>query len=351
MKNKIITLIIPLLLLSASCNLFRKPVFAGVVKTVNGGADWQFSVALKDSKSGSLSGLSVSKLAFDPQIREIVFAGGYNGGLYKSEDSGASWKSISPNTNITIYDFAFNPYDSKIIYAAGIYNGSGKLIKTTDGAASWEEVYNEASSNNPVRAVAINPDNPNQLVIGLASGSLIQSADSGLSWKLAQNFNDRINRIIWQNGQVYVTLKTKGLYKSDSAMENFQNLTETLKNNSSVLSSSGNSVEWFNQAFVDPFSNNLIYLTTDKGLFKSTDGGLTWNKLALPTKQRASEAHGIAIAKTSSNIVFTSVAATIYKSTDAGQTWQTQSIDTTGYINYILIDPQLPQIAYGGIYV
>jgi photosystem II stability/assembly factor-like uncharacterized protein len=71
----------------------------------------------------------------------------------------------------------------------------------------------------------------------------------------------------------------------------------------------------------------------------------------LPVKPDQAKAYSIAIAKQSSNIVFTSVGSTIYKSLDGGKTWQTQGIATTGLINYVLIDPQLPQVVYGGIFV
>ena len=72
--------------------------------------------------------------------------------------------------------------------------------------------------------------------------------------------------------------------------------------------------------------------------------------IPLPIKPSDALARAIAVARSSSNIVFTSVGNTIYKSTDAGVTWQTQRVNTAGFVNYVLIDPQLPQIDYAGVY-
>lgn len=95
-----------------------------------------------------------------------------------------------------------------------------------------------------------------------------------------------------------------------------------------------------------------MYLTTDKGLYKSVNEGQTWTLLNLPVKDYGLYgAYAVAVAKTSSNIIFTSVGSTIYKSTDGGNNWQTQRVVTGNLVYYILIDPQLPQIAYAGVYI
>ncbi len=353
MKNKIIFLILPIILLAASCNPFQKPIFSGIVKTVNGGVDWQFSNSIKGSKTSSLQSVNISKMAFDPKNRETVFASGYTSGLFKSEDSGGSWTKIL--SKIGVYDFVINPYDPKIIYVAGYYSGFGKVLKTTDGGGTWVEVFN--ATEDTVRTIVFNPQDPNQLLIGTDSGNIISSSDAGQSlkpnWKSIKEFGDRVQRIFWQNGEIFVLLKTKGLYKNSNLDGNFQVQTDVLSRTVGLDNFSYNpdAIKNFYQMFVDVLSNNLIYITTDRGVYKSVDEGKAWTFLPLPVKADASEARAISIARSSSNIVFTSVGATIFKSVDGGNTWQTQSISTTGFVNYILIDPQLAQITYGGIYV
>jgi photosystem II stability/assembly factor-like uncharacterized protein len=349
MKNKII--LISLLFLSASCNPFRTPTVAGVAKTTNGGVDWTSANLIKDN-TATLSGLNVSKMEFDPKNREVVFVAGYNDGLYKSEDSGVTWSRIL--SKILTYDFVIHPLNSKIIYAGGYFADKGRLVKTEDGGKSWEEVYNEAVGGVSVRTVALNPQLPNQVVLGNSAGSLVYSADGGKSWRLVKNFEDRINKILWQNDALYVLLKTKGLYKlKHMDTGEFEDLTLSLTQQSGFLENfSGLNEQTFNQVYVDKASPLLIYLTAGKGVFKTTSEGKTWEKVSLPGKQSSElPARAITIAKTTSNIVMLSVGKVVYKSTDGAKTWQTQEVNSSGFINYLLIDPQLPQIVYAGNYV
>lgn len=334
---------------SASCGFFGTTVTAGVSKTVNGGSDWQASNAIRNVKNGTLLNSSITSMAFDPGNREVVYAGSITSGLYKSEDSGASWVRIL--SNISVYDFAVDPVDGKIIYAAGLYNNHGRLLVTKDGGKSWNQIYNDASTDNPVRAVAINPQNTTQVVIGLGTGTIIKSFDSGLSWKLARDFGSRVNDIVWQKGSLYVLLREKGLVVSKDFAESFNQLTSNVQTSSvfaKLLENQGDVV--YNRFYVDSLSENLMYVTTSLGLLKTVDGGSSWARISLPVPSGSNAPMAIALSKKSSNIVYTSIGSTVYKSADGGQTFQTQKVATTGIIDYILVDPELPQIAYVGMY-
>jgi photosystem II stability/assembly factor-like uncharacterized protein len=349
MKIKSLIVILSVTLLSASCNIGGKNIVAGTVHTVNGGADWQFANAIVGSKS-NINSLNVSKLSFDPHDRQEVFVGGYNGGLYKWDNNNSGWKEIL--SNILVYDFAISPVDSKTIYAAGLFNEHGRLLITKDGGSTWTQIFNDASQNNAVRSVVLNPTNPSQIVIGLGSGSVIKSADGGLSWQLAKDFSDRVNRMVWQGNNLYVLLQSKGLLQSTDFATTFNLLSSTLgiTGNTNDSTGSGSSGLTYNQFFVDTVSPSLIYITTSQGLYKTIDGGKMWSTIPLPTQNGDGQTRAVAIANNSSNLVFTSIGSTIYKSTDGGLTWQTQKVATNGIINYILIDPQLPQMAWAGIF-
>jgi photosystem II stability/assembly factor-like uncharacterized protein len=285
-------------------------------------------------------------MAFDPQDRTKVYVGGYNGGLYVWDANSSSWNNIL--SNIDVYDFAISPVDSKTIYAAGLYEDHGRLVVTTDGGNTWNQIFDDPSQDNPVRAVVVNPANLSEIVIGLGSGSVIKSADGGMSWQLAKDFGDRVNRMVWQDNNLYVLLQDQGLYLSSDFGQTFNQLSSALVPPSTSGNSTGGLT--YNQFYVDTVTPDLIYITTSDGLYKSTDGGTTWTNLPLPIQNGNSVSRAIAVAQTSSNIVFTNVGSTVYKTLDGGATWQTQKVATNGIINYILIDPQLPQIDWAGIY-
>ncbi len=346
-KRNILSLGI-ILLLAASCNPFAKSTSYGVVKTVNGGADWQFTNAILNEKNLNLNKAEVSKLALDPSNREIVYAGTFTDGLYKSEDSGATW--VSKLSKIAVYDFLVSPVDSNVLYVAGTFGDRGRLLYTKDGGSTWQDIFTEESSGNPVTAVAINPEAPTQLIIGLKSGGIIKSNDSGISWRLLSEFSDEILQLSWQNGAIYVMLKDKGLYKSSTLGETFVNLTESLlPQNYTQRFFSSEATPTFSRFYVDTASPSLIYITSTQKIYKSIDEGKKWGQVSLPGDEITVRVRPIAVAKTSSNTVYTAAGGTVFKSTNAGGTWQTQGIATGGIINYILIDPLLPQIAYAGI--
>ncbi|MBL8030667.1 MAG: hypothetical protein JNN11_05470, partial [Candidatus Doudnabacteria bacterium] len=272
-----------LFLVSASCSLFAQPQGAGLSKTVNGGMDWVL-INKQDGGSGSMAGANISKLEFDPKSPEIVYSGSYNGGIFISQDSGETWKNIL--NKINVYDFGINANDTKVIYAAGAFGGVGKVLKTTDGGKSWVQKYSEAVETTPVRSMAINPSNQNNIIIGTESGNVIRSNDGGESWQFIKNFQSRIARVYWTGAGVFVLVRDMGLFKGSGVADDFKLITSPLKSENLLdqFSQKG-AVGNFNQAYIDPFTSNLIYITSDKGLFKSTDGGVSWNTVKLPAKQ------------------------------------------------------------------
>lgn len=120
----------------------------------------------------------------------------------------------------------------------------------------------------------------------------------------------------------------------------------------SVLTDSLSSVTCGGLA-VDPSNPNIIYYGTGElnfsldsyygdGVFKSTDGGTTWTKIATTAVGRYISQ--IAINPQNTNIVYLSGSNGVYKSTNAGATWATTNSGNNA--NCILIDPANPQVLF-----
>ncbi len=348
MKKYILLLICALSLTAASCDLFPQKT-AGIIKTSNGGVDWQATNNLKDN-TGTIAGLSISNLAFDPQATDILYTSSYNAGLYKSTDGGASWEQILGQ--IPVVDFVVHPNDSNTIYAAGYFEERGRALVTKDGGKSWNAIYSSATTNTAVRAIALNPNNTSQVVMGLSSGELIMSADGGATWRLVQSYNDRINKIVWNNEGLYVLIKATGISKSNDGGNTFQLITSSLQSagNTSTLSIFGDTITAYNQMAISTSNTSLIYLTTNLGLYRSQNGGISWQFVSMPLRQQSLAPTAVAIARSSDNVVYVSANSIIYKTTDAGSSWSSSDTQTNGLINAILINPDLPQAAYAGVY-
>lgn len=349
-KIKIIVSLIAISLLAASCNPFAKTPQAGVVKTTNGGVDWQFinKYTAPDGKSSSLSGATIGPIRFAPKNKKHVYAASYNSGVFKSEDSGENWTKIL--SNVQIYDIAIDPDDENRIYAAGLVGTNGRVLKTEDGGKSWNDVFTESTAQNIVRAMDYNPKSPKELLIGLQNGTIIRSPDGGGNWELMHSFDDRVQTMNWhENGNVYVLLRKKGLQISSDGGRTFSNATAQVSDREDT-SGFRESVGNYFQFAVAGTNADVLYVGTDRGLFKSTDGGGNWKKLGIPAKEETG-VRGVALGNQSDSVLYASSGYTLYKSTDGGQTFQTASVATNGFINYIVVDPELPQVAFAGIVI
>lgn len=349
MKIKISLILLSLGLLAAGCD-FLGAGTGGILKTGNGGIDWQPSGKIKNSNQ-TLSGASINKLAFDPKLFGVLYAGTSNKGLFVSRDGGNDWEEMLGK--ITVQDFAIHPQDSNIIYVAGIFNDNGKVFGTKDGGKSWTEVFSSAESGNSVRAIAVNPGNPESILIGLNNGPLIRSDDGGNAWKLVNNYNDRINQIVWNSDSVYIVARTTGVFKSNDGGATFKGVTNNL---SSVFGNGEGSiisdpVSLFHRLSASGTNPNVLYLTTDLGLRRSTDGGANWSQVSLPLRQQGATLFAVAVSPTASNVVYVSSGAYIYKTLDSGASWLTSDSKTNNPINTIVVNPDTPQVAYAGVYL
>lgn len=105
---------------------------------------------------------------------------------------------------------------------------------------------------------------------------------------------------------------------------------------------------------IDPNDSNIIYIATgdddasdsySAGVFKSTDGGLTWNETGLSpdTQDEFDTMNEIVIDPTDSNVVWVGTTDGLQKSEDAGATWE---VKLTGNITDFKLKPGDPNTIY-----
>jgi len=92
----------------------------------------------------------------------------------------------------------------------------------------------------------------------------------------------------------------------------------------------------------------VIYITTNKGLYKTVNNGANWLFVNLPIKSDAEVPRAIASTH-GGMLAYTSIGSTIYKTLDGAQSWQTLGTPSNTFINKILIDPVLEQVTYAGL--
>ncbi len=241
-----------------------------------------------------------------PSQPNVFYIGVNNGGVWKTNDFGRTWKPIFDDQPTgSIGDVVVSPSNPDVIYVGsgeGIQRpdlsvGDG-IYKSTDGGKTW--INTGLKDGLQIGGLAIDPKNENRVfaaVLGHPYGPNIErgvyrTIDGGQHWE-------------------------KVLYKD----ENTGAIQVTIDpNNSNIIYAdmwAGRQGPWENGAWNG----------TESGLFKSIDGGTTWKKLTagLPTTEQGLGRIGFCIAPSNSNRLYATVDAGkmggIYRSDDAGESW------------------------------
>src|SRR5918994_1194720 len=125
-----------------------------------------------------------------------------------------------------------------------------------------------------VRALVVDPSNPDRFYFGTLDGQIYTTTDAGKQWRLLYNFG---------KPQMFV-----------------------------------------DHIIVDPRNSKILYAGGHRhdiagGFFKSTDGGVTW-KASAELKNEA--LHSLAQSESNPNTLIAGTFNTIYRSDDAGESWR-----------------------------
>lgn len=377
MNIKHLTVAAGMLLLAASCSgpFSTRVAGAGVAKTTNGGSVWAFTnkatlptTAKKNVKQSDspLASSSVFALRFTPGNSKRLYAATQTSGLFYSENAADSWSQ--PLKDFAAYDVAIDPTNSDRVFVVGRADAQARVLLTTNGGKSWDGVYNDATADSVARSIAFDPADPKTVAVGLTSGNLILSRDGGTTWSLVQNFQDQVTQLVWhQNRTLFILVRSKGVYKSTDQGKTVQPISEPLLDftkwrerlqSLNPLSSTATAPApldlptqqtniFYKMAVGD--NPNVLFAGANNGLFSSNDGGQNWQYMKLPLRNdQNTDVRGLALVTGPVNTVFASVGNTVYKTVNAGGSWQVTAIATDATINYILVDPALPSVAYTG---
>lgn len=169
----------------AANRLFAGTASGGIWVSEDAGASWR-------ANNDFLPNLSVTTIVFDPARPDTMYLGtgeasaGLVGvGAFKSTDAGNTWRYLeSTNADITpdwrfVNRLAIHPSQTDVLLAALSNNNgtSGAIYRTADGGASWTRV-----STFKALDIAFEPSNPANAVAGLDDGTIAYSRDAGLTW-------------------------------------------------------------------------------------------------------------------------------------------------------------------------
>lgn len=259
-----------------------------------------------------------------------------------------------------ISDLAINPNNFSEYFAA---TAAGGLWKTTNAGVTWKPIFDSQASYS-LGDVEIDPNNTNVIWAGSGENNsqrsvaygdgVYKSVDGGASWKnVGLKNSEHIGKIIIDprnSDVVYVAAQgplwnkggDRGLYKTTDGGKTWNNVLEISEHTG------------VNEVVFDPKNPDVLYATSyqrarhtwtlinggpESTIYKSTDAGKTWNKInkGLPSVELGRI--GITIAPSNPSTLYAIVEAAegksgFYRSTDAGASWHKQNKYVSGSPQY-----------------
>lgn len=107
--------------------------------------------------------------------------------------------------------------------------------------------------------------------------------------------------------------------------------------------STGLSASLVNGLAIFPGNSNRLYAATNYGVFKTADGGATWQ--ATNTQNYC---YSIAVDPTAPDTIYVGTSSAVMKSLDGGQNYSFNTLPNFPVIYHVLIDPTSPATVYAG---
>ncbi len=245
---------------------------------------------------GPVGGPVVS-LVSHPGNANIVFAGSWGAGVFKSENGGETWQAKNTGlNNLYINSMAIDPYNGNILYA-GTYRD--KIYKTTNGGETWFQSSSGIQTGAIVYTITIDPQNADIIFIGTRGenstgqppwkGIVYRSTNEGISWSPVLQNISRLGEAIqdWaydlvvnpkNHNIVFAGMHEAGVYKSVDGGNSW--LPSNSGINTDIISVRGLSINPAGS------SSDALYMGTwhRDGTYKSTNNAASWSNSPLNVK-------------------------------------------------------------------
>ena len=282
--------------------------------------------------------LSTWDLLLDHPVDVLASAPGsklvlaYGDGLWRSVDGGDTWQAGGAGLvgveNLAPDRFLFSPqfFDDETVYLffKDVFGDLPALLfRSTDGGQNWQPWLDPVNGGNNFTAVAqaANGD----FIFGSSDTQLIRLPPAALTWadtnRLAQPFpfSDIAASPNFANDKTLFALSSEyGLFKSTDGGRNWQQTgfpARTYRPSPKDY-----------QIAVSPNyeQDQMLFVATGHSLHRSTDGGQSWEQLQLSGSGLSFPAQKVALSPnfTNDSTLLVSAGGAVYRSTDGGDSWQ-----------------------------
>jgi photosystem II stability/assembly factor-like uncharacterized protein len=285
--------------------------------------------------------------------------------------SNSSWRHIGPAAfGGRVDDIEAVPGDPRIIFVA---SAAGGVFRSTNNGTTWDAVFDAFGTTLSIGDIAIAPSNPKIVWAGTGEPNNRQSStwgdgvyrsiDGGTTWQqMGLRETQTIGRIVIDPhnpdivfvaavGHLFGPNDERGLYRTKDGGTSWQKVLGVDANTGAT------------DVVIEPDGRTLIAATYQRrrrafgfagsgpgsGLWRSTDGGDTWQRVASGMPSGDMGRIGLDVSASNPNVVYAVIEATppgggVYRSDDRGATWTRQSATNQrpNYFSQIRVDTKNP---------
>lgn len=353
-------------------NLFYMgAVDGGVWKSTDYGLRW---TCITDSTLPG-SSISIGAIAVAPSDSSVIYVGTGESdirgdvitgdGVFRSADAGKTWTRAGLEDTHTISNLVVDPANPDVVYASSLGHvfapdPNRGVFKTTDGGTTWQKIMFVNDSTGAVNLV-MDPGNPQVLYVAMwqawrtpwalssggAGSGIYKTTDGGAHWSnLTLNPGLPAGETIGKVGLavaasapnvVYATIQARdgGVFRSGDGGGTWQRVNSEWKLRQRAF--------YYMAIFADPKDSNTVYMPAVDALWVSHDGARTFTRLRTPHGDN----HVLWINPDDPRILLEGNDGGATVSTDAGTTWSPEHNQPTGQFYDVNLDDRFPFHIYG----
>ena len=345
----------------------------GVWKTTNAGTHWE------NITDGFFKTAAVGALVVSDSDPNVIYAGtgessirsnvSHGDGVYKSVDSGHTWRNVGLADTRHIGDIIIHPRNPDIAYVAALGHAWGRneergVFRSHDGGKGWEKVLYRNDHTGAID-IAMDPNNPDTLyaamwdtqrypwalVSGGPDSGIWKSTDGGDSWTdisrnkgLPTGMMGKIGITASpaQAGRLWATIEALGEGDADGGgvfrSDDYGATWELLNADASLRGR-----PWYYQhIFADPNNADTVWIN-NLAFWKSTDGGKTYFEIPTPHGDN----HGLWLDPRDPKRLIQGNDGGANVSLDGGRSWSSILNQPTAQFYHVIADDKQPYNVYG----